>query len=390
MVWNLVKRMQNMHARSWLARPSRPLHCLWHNRWLWLRSMSGGQGVHIKHGCIVVRVLCVFTCSGYWLASPGMATYMIQSLLKTADDSMEHNPDEFHASQIQYEQLVRTYWCCFAQDCELSSGARQHFALSFREISVPLPINDNAFNFGHRGVPRLMPADLTRDSSLCVKMTIDHGLTVVTRGFDIFVRILRFANESRRGRASSTTDSYSPQRTWQILKDELDEWRSLQDLTLHYPATSAQAHVALGYGELFAYINLIYFMRCVWSSLFLMVRKINLTKHSFPLSWPTPVRFKAEPPDFNQSERVRLVRRCHWTSFWDGTKHRSCPISPGGFRSSCHHTIFWVQRLCCSSCKHVRDGITVAISRWTRASRGREEGQFLIPRTSMRILARWS
>ena len=197
------------------------------------------------------------------LTPPGMATYMIQSLLKTADDSMEHNPDEFNASQIQYEQLVRTYWCCFAQDCELSSGARQHFALSFREISVPLPINDNAFNFGHRGVPRLMPADLSRDSTLCVKMTIDHGLTVVTRGFDIFVRILRFANESRRGRASSTTDSYSPQRTWQILKDELDEWRSLQDSTLHYPATSAQAHVALGYGELFAYINLIYFMRCV-------------------------------------------------------------------------------------------------------------------------------
>lgn len=191
-----------------------------------------------------------------------MATYMIQSLLKIADDSMEQNPDEFNASQIQYEQLVRTYWCCFAQDCELSSGARQHFALSFHQIAMPLPISDHDFNFGHRGSPRLMPADLTRDSLLCGKMTIDHGLTIVTRGFDIFVRILRFANESRRGRTSSSTmDSSLPQRTWQVLKDELDEWRSLQDLTLHYPATSAQAHVALGYGELFAYINLIYFMK---------------------------------------------------------------------------------------------------------------------------------
>lgn len=187
---------------------------------------------------------------------------MIQSLLKTADDSMEHNPDEFHASQTQYEQLVRTYWCCFAQDCELSSGARQHFALSFRQISVPLPISDYDFNFSRRGPPRLMPADLTRDSPLCVKMTIEHGLTVVTRGFDIFVRILRFANESRRGRASSaTTASSSQQQTWQILKEELDEWRSLQDSTLQYPAISVQVHVALGYGELFAYINLIYFMR---------------------------------------------------------------------------------------------------------------------------------
>jgi hypothetical protein len=28
-------------------------------------------------------------------------------------------------------------------------------------------------------------------------LTIEHGLTIVTRGFDIFVRILRFANEHR-------------------------------------------------------------------------------------------------------------------------------------------------------------------------------------------------
>ncbi|KAB8234166.1 transcription factor domain-containing protein [Aspergillus alliaceus] len=195
-----------------------------------------------------------------WMYS-GMATYMIQSLLKTADDSMEHNPDEFHASQVQYEQLVRTYWCCFAQDCELSSGARQHFALSFRQISVPLPIGDHDFNFGRRASRRLMPADLTRDSPLSAAMTIDHGLTIVTRGFDIFVRILRFANESRRGQTSSSfSGSPSPQKTWENLKDELDEWRSLQDVTVRFPATSAQAHVALGYGELFAYINLVYFM----------------------------------------------------------------------------------------------------------------------------------
>ncbi|KAF7596038.1 hypothetical protein BBP40_003818 [Aspergillus hancockii] len=195
-----------------------------------------------------------------WMYS-GMATYMIQSLLKTADDSMEHNPDEFHASQIQYEQLVRTYWCCFAQDCELSSGARQHFALSFRQISVPLPIGDHDFNFGRRASQRLMPANLSRDSPLSAGMTIDHGLTIVTRGFDIFVRILRFANESRRGQTlSSLATCLSPQKTWENLTEELEEWRSLQDVTVRYPATSAQAHVALGYGELFAYINLVYFM----------------------------------------------------------------------------------------------------------------------------------
>ncbi|KAH8427038.1 transcription factor domain-containing protein [Aspergillus melleus] len=194
-----------------------------------------------------------------WMYS-GMATYMIQSLLKTADDSMEHNPEEFHASQIQYEQLVRTYWCCFAQDCELSSGARQHFALSFRQISVPLPISDQDFNFGRRSTSRLMPANMNRHSLLSSDLTIDRGLTIVTRGFDIFVRILRFANESRRGRTSSPTVLSSPQLTWRTLKEELDEWRSLQDVTVRYPATSAQAHVALGYGELFAYINLVYFM----------------------------------------------------------------------------------------------------------------------------------
>lgn len=193
-----------------------------------------------------------------------MATYMIQSLLKMADDSMEHNPQEFHASQTQYEQLVRTYWCCFAQDCELSSGARQHFALSFSQISVPLPISDRDFTFNHTPASRLMPADMNKECLLAKDLTIEHGLTIVTRGFDIFVRILRFANEHRRALASlSSNDSaISPLLlTWQVLKEELDEWRFLQDVTVRYPATSVQSHVALGYGELFAYINLVHCMR---------------------------------------------------------------------------------------------------------------------------------
>ena len=193
-----------------------------------------------------------------WMYS-GMATYMIQSLLKTADDSMEHNPDEFYASQAQqtqYEQLVRTYWAQFAQDCELSSGARQHFALSFDVIKVPLPISDRDYNFSLHNPTRWMPKDLNRQS-LTAPLTIDHGLTIVTRGFDIFVRILRYANESRRGRESESP----PHRAFQSLLAELDEWRALQDVTVRFPDTHALAHVALGYGELFAYINLVYFMR---------------------------------------------------------------------------------------------------------------------------------
>jgi hypothetical protein len=189
----------------------------------------------------------------------GMATYMIQSLLKSADDHMEHAPDEFQThAQVAYEQLVRTYWCCFAQDCELSSGARQHFALSFHQISVPLPISDSDFNFG-RTTQRLTPADIQRAVPGGVRLGIEHGLALVTRGFDIFVRILRFANESRRDRARGPSLSSIP--IWKDLKQELDEWRTLQDTTVRYPETSAPAHVALGYGELFAYINLVYFMR---------------------------------------------------------------------------------------------------------------------------------
>ncbi|KAL2862486.1 pyridoxal phosphate-dependent transferase [Aspergillus lucknowensis] len=164
----------------------------------------------------------------------GMATYMIQSLLKSADDHMEHAPEDFltHA-QIPYEQLVRTYWCCFAQDCELSSGARQHFALSFRQISVPLPTSDSDFNFG-KATHRLRPAHMSQSSLCGTRLRIERGLAIVTRGFHIFIRILRG-------------------------KEELDEWRDLQDTTVHYPETTAPAHVALGYGELFAYINLVYF-----------------------------------------------------------------------------------------------------------------------------------
>lgn len=190
---------------------------------------------------------------------------------------MEHAPEEFHAqTQIAYEQLVRTYWCCFAQDCELSSGARQHFALSFRQISVPLPIGDSDFTFG-RLTRRLTPRDIQGISvggggvggGVGLRLGIEHGLTIVTRGFDIFVRILRFANESRRDRdrdrdrARDVLHSSSSSAAWMALKEELDEWRALQDVIVRYPETSAHAHVALGYGELFAYINLVYFMRYV-------------------------------------------------------------------------------------------------------------------------------
>lgn len=211
-----------------------------------------------------------------WMYS-GMATYMIQSLLKSADDHMEHAPEEFQAqsqsqTQIAYEQLVRTYWCCFAQDCELSSGARQHFALSFGQISVPLPIGDSDFNFG-RLTRRLTPRDIQGvgggdiggvGTGEGLRLGIEHGLTIVTRGFDIFVRILRFANESRRDRDRARGVLHSSGSAWMALKEELDEWRALQDVIVRYPETSAHAHVALGNGELFAYINLVYFMRYIF------------------------------------------------------------------------------------------------------------------------------
>ncbi|PWY96148.1 PLP-dependent transferase [Aspergillus sclerotioniger CBS 115572] len=215
-----------------------------------------------------------------WMYS-GMATYMIQSLLKTADDTMEQQPPQDPTHHIAYEQLVRTYWCCFAQDCELSSGARQHFALSFRQISVPLPISDSDFTFG-KATPRLMPADMNRGSPLATNLSIDRGLTIVTRGFDIFVRILRFANESRRCRAQGS--AYSSYRTWETLKAEVDEWRGLQDATVRYPETSAQAHVALGYGELFAYINLVYFMSILflYRDRFLSTPKSTSPNHNPP------------------------------------------------------------------------------------------------------------
>lgn len=230
-----------------------------------------------------------------------MATYMIQSLLKMADDSMEHSPHEFHASQTQYEQLVRTYWCNFAQDCELSSGARQHFALSFSQISVPLPISDRDFTFNQLPERRLMPVDMNKKCPLANNLTIENGLTIVIRGFDIFVRILRFANEHRRSLASFTSDESpdSPLRQdWHGLKAELDEWRSLQDRTVKYPETSAHAHVSLGYGELFAYINLLYFMR--YASLFystpLNSKPMLIKRSKHRLSPPGSLLIESEAP----------------------------------------------------------------------------------------------
>ncbi|KAH8699228.1 pyridoxal phosphate-dependent transferase [Talaromyces proteolyticus] len=192
----------------------------------------------------------------------GMAMYMIQSLLRTADDTMEQSPQDFPAFQTQYEKLVRTYWVCFSQDCELSSGARQHFALAFHSISVPLPISDHQFIFNQSAKERLMPRNLSLDCLGSRRLGIDYGPAIIARGFDIFVRILRFANANRRNDPVSScfAPRLSVNATWQGLKKELDEWRQLQDITVHFPITGVQAHVAFGYGEVFTYINLIFFM----------------------------------------------------------------------------------------------------------------------------------
>lgn len=85
-------------------------------------------------------------------------------------------------------------------------------------------------------------------------------------GFDIWTQVMIFIfNDGRRapGMCAPHNCPWVPTSPWALTTGQLEAWRARQHGKLHYPSNSVALHMTLGYGEMFVYLNLLYYARHV-------------------------------------------------------------------------------------------------------------------------------
>ena len=169
---------------------------------------------------------------------------------------------------------ARTYWACFIMDCTINSGLytpRMLPMAEMRKLRVSHPLSTIEFAFGSK--PRVDPIHSPqvdcRQPSDQVLPTLDpsQSFEIMVGGFDIYSQVTAFVfNDGRRapGMCALENCPWTPGSLWNTCRSQLESWRMTQHNMLHYPENSVALHVALGYGESFIYINLIYYMWYVY------------------------------------------------------------------------------------------------------------------------------
>lgn len=158
----------------------------------------------------------------------------------------------------------RTIWTCFVMDKLLSCGRQRPamFRLTEMDLSLPLTHEDFVFDIGS-----IATTQTGRDKSAEQEILKagDH-FQIILKGVDIWSRVHSWIVEGGRKRPSMSEPQNYPwleTSEWSRMKSELQRWRNAQDSRLKYPEAKVAAHAHLRRGEIFGYINLIYYARCV-------------------------------------------------------------------------------------------------------------------------------
>jgi hypothetical protein len=199
------------------------------------------------------------TGNGYraWMHS-GTAIRMIQSLQGLIQPSS--------LPAVEAEVFNRTLWSCFIMDRLVLCGKPQPVTLSLQSMQTHWPAGEEDFAFGHSS-NRSKCMDEEQEPFELMQGDMDNYYSVLVRGFDIWSRIHSWVmNGGRRQPSMCLTENHpwvqgSP---WWLLHHELEEWRRRQGGRMRYPDASAEGHAALGKAEQFAFINLIYYIRCLF------------------------------------------------------------------------------------------------------------------------------
>ncbi|KAH7363825.1 putative fungal-specific transcription factor [Rhexocercosporidium sp. MPI-PUGE-AT-0058] len=189
--------------------------------------------------------------NGYaaWMDS-GMAIRMMQSL-----DAMKTKRDQ---PEIDGEIYNRTFWACFVMDRFIFCGKSQPRALPLERMPIQVPIGEEDFAFGVSG-------HAGRSISTSDPFTNNEYSAVLVGGFEIWSKVLDLIISGGRRKPNMSRPENCPWvkgSPWKTLIDGVEDWRSQQSDRLKFPSTSVAVHVSLGYGEKFAYVNLLYYV-CV-------------------------------------------------------------------------------------------------------------------------------
>lgn len=198
---------------------------------------------------------------GAWMYS-GAATRMMQSI-----DAMR---DRTHR-QIRHDHSGvhdRTFWACFVMDRLIFCGKSQPLALPLDRMRIDMPIGEQDFAFGQSLKMGEQPPEDGPVAS-AQPFTTNEYYNVLIKGFEIWSKILDLITSGGRRLPKMSKPENCPWVSgspWRILFDGLEDWRAQQSDRLQYPSTSVAVHVSLGYGEKFAFVNLLYYVRSVSSS----------------------------------------------------------------------------------------------------------------------------
>jgi hypothetical protein len=138
------------------------------------------------------------------------------------------------------------------------SGRSQPLTLPLQHMNTHLPVGDQDFAFGQMATPRVDARKLLEGKS-DTPIDMDHYYTVLVLGFDIWARILKWIINGGR-RQPGVPPPWTAGSSWRSLYEELQNWRQLQHSRMRYPETPVAVQISLGYGESFAYVNLIYYV----------------------------------------------------------------------------------------------------------------------------------
>jgi hypothetical protein len=146
-------------------------------------------------------------------------------------------------------------------------GKTQPFTLSISSLDTHWPVAEDDFAFGEGG-NRVHAREDGNGLLDCMDRDMKNYYSILTRGFDIWARILVWVVSGGRripGMCLPENHPWVAGSVWRLLYDDLQEWRNRQDKRLHFPITSVESHAALGQAEPFVYLNLIYYAGWVMS-----------------------------------------------------------------------------------------------------------------------------
>ncbi|KAI1419779.1 hypothetical protein F5Y12DRAFT_720304 [Xylaria sp. FL1777] len=167
-------------------------------------------------------------------------------------------------SPVLSEVEIRTMWTYFAIDKLLSCGKQRPAMMKLEDIEVRMPQSEEDFVFGAEPREALSFEDLMRDKALR-KRTSSAGFhfCILVRGLDIWHKIHSWIVDGGRKQPRMTRPEncpWNPNSQWAKMREQLLAWREDQDPRLKYPDTKVATHVHFRQGEVFAYINLLYYL----------------------------------------------------------------------------------------------------------------------------------